>query len=108
MFHVALSRDDRGYHVREKTDVAKLLTLASGNVTTLTAGPGAGQLMAGVYSTSPKLLLLDFRGAAAGGMLALACTACHGPALSGMVGLGPDLTPTGSLGGWTEAGFITR
>jgi len=107
IFHVALSQDDQGYHVRGKTDVTTLMTLSSGNVTTLTAGPRAGQVMAGVYSTSPELLLLDFGRATSGGMIALTCTGCHGPFLRGMPELGPDLTPAGNLGGWTESDFIT-
>ena len=39
-----------------------------------------------------------------GAYLATICTACHGSDLSG--GFGPNITPGGAPGGWSEAGFI--
>ena len=106
--HLALSRDDAGYYVRSRNDLINLITLTAGNVTVLEAGPRPGQLLAGVYGSNPsRLLLLDFGRAASGSMLALTCTACHGQRLTGMPGLGPDLTPRGNLGQWTQSDFIT-
>jgi mono/diheme cytochrome c family protein len=44
-----------------------------------------------------------------GEYLTIFCHLCHGPDLSGGIepGSGPNLTPGGELGGWSEADFIT-